>query len=176
MVDDQNGWITVGNSSSGGGNGLGYIYRTDDGGVSWIQEWVTPWPRGWVGDIARHPSGQLWVCGAHSTVLRGGSLTGVGEFGPLAAGITFYPAAPNPMQHRTELSYFLQSPGRVDLTIYNVQGQLMKRLVAESQTEGSHSLIWNGDGSGGLPLPSGVYFAHLRTPEGSRTQRMVLLH
>ena len=53
MVDDQNGWITVGNSSSGGGNGLGYIYRTDDGGVSWIQEWVTPWPRGWVALLFR---------------------------------------------------------------------------------------------------------------------------
>ena len=79
MESDLVGWLTAGNDTSWGNNGLGYIYKTEDGGVNWTQEWVTPWPRGWVSDISRQPGGPLWVCGAHSTLLVYASLPCVGD-------------------------------------------------------------------------------------------------
>ena len=40
---------------------------------------------------------------------------------------------------------------------------------------GYHTLLWNGASAAGRPVPSGVYFYRLTTPERSLTHRLVLL-
>jgi photosystem II stability/assembly factor-like uncharacterized protein len=178
MSDALTGWLTVGNSAGGGSNGLGYIYRTEDGGVTWMLEWTTPWPRGWVGDISVQPGGALWVCGAHSTLLVKGPPADVPPDSPGFADasnrVVFHAPQPNPIKDVAQLRYELPSAGRVRCDVYDVRGRRMKALLDEYQTAGSHTLVWRGDGSSGLRLPAGVYFARLESPSGVRTRQVLV--
>jgi hypothetical protein len=88
------------------------------------------------------------------------------------------PNYPNPFNPSTTITYNLPQSVHVDLSIYNVQGQCIQRLVDAYQTAGVYSVQWNGQFKG-TAAASGVYFARLNA-EGkqgaqSQVQRMVLL-
>ena len=85
---------------------------------------------------------------------------------------------PNPFNPSTTLRYNLAQAAQVDLSIYNVQGRCIQKLVDAYQTGGTYSVQWNGQVKG-MAVASGVYFARLNA-EGkqgaqSQVQRMVLL-
>jgi C1A family cysteine protease len=65
---------------------------------------------------------------------------------------------PNPFNPSTTITYSLSAPAKTTLSIVNLRGQLVSRLVDTEQMPGEYSVIWTtGD------LPSGVYFAVLST-------------
>ncbi|MBU8871678.1 MAG: PKD domain-containing protein [Gemmatimonadales bacterium] len=77
---------------------------------------------------------------------------------------------PNPFNPMTEISFTLKSVSNVRLTVYNLKGQVVEKLIDGSLAEGYHSRVWNG-----LKHPSGVYFYRLETPEFSETRKMIML-
>jgi hypothetical protein len=85
---------------------------------------------------------------------------------------------PNPFNPSTTIRYHLPQATHVDLSIYNIQGQCIQKLVDGYQTSGIHSIRWDGRTKGGTAA-SGVYFARLHADgiQGtqSKVQRMVLL-
>jgi len=88
------------------------------------------------------------------------------------------PNYPNPFNPSTTIKYHIPQSVHVDLSIYNVQGQCIQRLVDAYQTAGVYSVQWNGQFKGAAAA-SGVYFARLNT-EGkqgvqSQVQRMLLI-
>ena len=94
------------------------------------------------------------------------------------ATVTFLPlgymeikASPNPFNPSTELTYTLPSSREATLTIYDIAGREVVRLIEGQQSPGEHSIIWDaGD------MPSGIYFARLSTANGqSQTQKLVLM-
>ena len=177
MQDESTGWLLVGNASGGasGEDGRGFIYKTEDGGVSWTEEWAAPYVRGTLYDLTQHPtSGSLWVCGAHNTLLLNGDLAAVDGDDLAANAFTFHPAAPNPIAAQTRFSYELAEPGWVKLAVYDVQGRLMRTLVDGRQTATRHEIVWNGEGEGGRRLPGDIYFVRLLTERGSQTRRILL--
>jgi len=72
---------------------------------------------------------------------------------------------PNPFNSQTTISYYLADigyqPAEVQLYIYNIAGQLVRRLVDSRQYPGRYIITWEGLGEGGEVLSSGVYFARL---------------
>lgn len=80
------------------------------------------------------------------------------------------PAAPNPFNPVTRLSFFVDSPQRVHLAVYDVTGRLIDVLVDRTVESGEHSFQWEARG-----LASGVYFYRLKTAKESFTRRMILL-
>jgi len=85
---------------------------------------------------------------------------------------------PNPFNPSTTLRYSLAQAAYVDLSIYNVQGQCIQKLVDAYQIGGTYSVQWNGQVQGKAAV-SGIYFARFNA-EGkqgaqSQVQRMVLL-
>jgi len=86
-----------------------------------------------------------------------------------------YPAAPNPFNPQTTLKYSLREAGMVDLAVYNIKGELVKRLVSGQVEAGDHEFIWNGRDRRGASLASGVYFARFVSGKVTMTQRLVLL-
>ena len=59
---------------------------------------------------------------------------------------------PNPFSTSTTLEYDLATPGDVQFTIYNIQGQIVFRMQ-EKQDIGKQQVQWNAEG-----LPAGMYY------------------
>jgi flagellar hook assembly protein FlgD len=61
----------------------------------------------------------------------------------------------------------------VDLSVYDVQGRLMRRLVHGSQPPGRKLADWDGRDQAGQPVASGIYMIRLQI--GSQRLRATLL-
>ncbi|MGD8395605.1 MAG: FG-GAP-like repeat-containing protein, partial [Candidatus Eiseniibacteriota bacterium] len=83
-------------------------------------------------------------------------------------------AAPNPMNPRTRLVYVLPVATRVHLSVYDVQGRLLRVLVDEVQEAGRHTVAWDGRREHGDTVSSGVYFARLEAGEQTLSHKLVV--
>lgn len=83
-------------------------------------------------------------------------------------------AGPNPGSSQTSIRFALRSPGQVQLALYDVAGRLVRELFGGPLPAGDHSLTWDGRTADGHAAAPGVYFAHLSTPEGKGTARVVV--
>lgn len=65
----------------------------------------------------------------------------------------------------------MPADGYTTLKVYNAIGELVSELINENQTAGRHQLNFNAN-----TLPSGIYFAELRTDDDSVQRiKMILL-
>lgn len=87
-----------------------------------------------------------------------------------AGMVALYPAVPNPFNPVTRIRYDLASAGFVRLTVFDVAGRVVERLVSENQSAGEHTIEWNAHGA-----PSGIYFYRLEVGAFSETHKLVLL-
>lgn len=76
---------------------------------------------------------------------------------------------PNPFRNRTQVKYRLQESSRVQISFYNLKGQLVHREVRDEQ-KGEHILNWQAK-----DLPSGIYLMQLTTDRGSDSQRITII-
>ncbi|MCB1151437.1 hypothetical protein KDK88_07790 [bacterium] len=84
-------------------------------------------------------------------------------------------AAPNPFNPRTVLAWSQALPGRVRLTVHDLGGRAVARLVDGPRAAGEHRVTWNGAGDDGRALPSGRYLAVLETADGRSVRALALL-
>ena len=82
---------------------------------------------------------------------------------------------PNPFNPITELRYQLPEASEVRLSVYNLLGQEVQRLVDGKMAAGVHSAQWDGRDDSGRPLASGVYLCRFRAGDFTQTKRIVLL-
>ncbi|MBI5170105.1 MAG: S8 family serine peptidase [Candidatus Eisenbacteria bacterium] len=83
-------------------------------------------------------------------------------------------AYPNPSSSGARLSFTTATRQRVNLSLYDVGGRRVRTLQDGEVEAGVHSLDWDGDDSAGHALASGLYFARLITPAGTRSIRLVV--
>lgn len=103
-----------------------------------------------------------------------GEVTGVDDGPPAAAGARLA-GWPNPFNPRTTVRFDLPRDGRVELAVYDLQGRRVRTLLAGNAAAGPHEVLWQGDDDAGRALPSGVYLARLRGPEGTSAERKLTL-
>lgn len=82
---------------------------------------------------------------------------------------------PNPFNPETVISFDLPSPGKVTLTVFNMLGEEVKRIVDKHLPAGRHQAGFNGKDDTGKTLPSGVYFYSLKSEDFTATRKMLLL-
>ncbi len=88
---------------------------------------------------------------------------------------------PNPFNPTTTIAYFLPEASTVRLSIYNVIGQEVARLVDGEVGQGLQSVLWNASNNSGSLLPSGIYFYRIHATsltsgkEFDATSRMTLM-
>jgi len=92
-----------------------------------------------------------------------------------ANGAILYGNVPNPFNPTTAISFSINEPGHVDLSIYNVKGEKVRTLVNENLNADTHSYVWNGMDDEGRSTASGVYFYKMRTGSYTATKKMVLM-
>ena len=87
---------------------------------------------------------------------------------------------PNPFNPETWIPYQLSEPAEVTLTIYDINGQLVRRLVLRHQAAGmyrsrSRAVYWDGRNQLSESVASGLYFYTLTAGEFTATRRMLIL-
>jgi len=82
---------------------------------------------------------------------------------------------PNPFNPTTTISFSLPEEQKIDLTIYNIKGQRVKRLINGQLTSGQHSMIWDGKDTNGKSVSTGIYFYRLKTGKKEMSRKMLLL-
>jgi hypothetical protein len=82
--------------------------------------------------------------------------------------------APNPFQGSTTIEFSLEKSMPVQLSIYDVQGRLVRTLVRNEAAAGTNRVEWNGLDNAGRTVPSGSYGYVLQTPQGEMARRLVL--
>lgn len=83
---------------------------------------------------------------------------------------------PNPFNPLTAIRYEIAHPTSVSLRVYDLQGHLVRVLVAaEAQAGGRYEALWDGRDSRGGTVAAGVYLYRLVTDDyvGSRRTTLV---
>lgn len=79
-------------------------------------------------------------------------------------------AYPNPFNPSTTIQYDVPEETYVRLTVFDVLGREVARLVDGQRNEGRYSVTFDASG-----LKSGMYFYRLETPAFRQTKRFILL-
>ena len=82
---------------------------------------------------------------------------------------------PNPFNPSTVINYQLSMNSQVNLSIYNLAGQLVRTLAQGQQSAGTHSLVWDATDDAGRRVPSGVYVYRLRAGDFESARKLLLL-
>ena len=87
---------------------------------------------------------------------------------------------PNPFNPETWIPYQLAKPAEITLTIYDMNGQLVRRLAVGHQAAGmyrsrSRAAYWDGRNQLGESVASGLYFYTLTGDDFTATRRMLIL-
>jgi hypothetical protein len=116
-----------------------------------------------------------------ATDLRNGTLA----FGDIALSrvpvrTSLLPNYPNPSNPETWIPFELSERSDVTVTIYDVQGSVVRRLELGSRAAGTHRTTaraahWDGRNDEGETVGSGVYFAKMKAGDTRRTQRLVIM-
>ncbi|MCA9732306.1 T9SS type A sorting domain-containing protein [candidate division KSB1 bacterium] len=88
---------------------------------------------------------------------------------------------PNPfrpgfsLSEGTRIPFELQANSQVDVNIYNITGQLIKTVSADTYQPGRHEVLWDGRNETGMLAPSGTYLIRLRSNDQiiSKTMQVV---
>ena len=77
---------------------------------------------------------------------------------------------PNPFNAITNIPYQLPASSAVLLTIYNLRGYEVLRLLDRAQPAGYHQITWNA-----ANMASGIYFYRIQAGDFVQTRKMFLL-
>ncbi len=82
---------------------------------------------------------------------------------------------PNPFNPITTLRYDLPENSFVNVTIYDMLGREVKRLVNGEQASGYYQIVWDGTDNYGEKVSAGVYLYRIQASDFVQTKKMVLL-
>ena len=83
---------------------------------------------------------------------------------------------PNPFNPTTTISFAVaQTSLFVNIEVFNIKGQKVKKLANEILPAGNHTVVWNGEDENGKSVSSGVYFYKMKNGNYLSSKKMILL-
>jgi hypothetical protein len=73
--------------------------------------------------------------------------------------------APNPFSGVATLRWGLRVSGPVELSVFDVKGRRLRRLVSGEKPAGHRVIVWDGRDENGLAVSNGLYLVRLRTQD-----------
>jgi hypothetical protein len=147
------------------------LFRFDAGGGIWTQL-VTVVDASANTATATTSSFSVWGLGSATP-------TGIemeNEAKALPNSFAIHHATPNPFNPSTIIAYEVPEQTHISLTIYNLHGQEVVRLMDQAQAAGRYEVVWHGVNSRGAGVASGVYLYRIVSGSGyTETKRMTLL-
>ncbi len=102
-------------------------------------------------------------------------LAGLIRTDPLPSTVVLHQNFPNPLFNHTRIRFELPSRLPVDLTLFDLTGRAVVVMIKDSLNEGRHEYAWDGRGSTGEAVASGVYFLRLRAGSTDRVRKVVIV-
>jgi hypothetical protein len=81
-----------------------------------------------------------------------------------------FDAIPNPSQTKTNISFYVAEPQRVNISVYNVVGELVEVLANSVYNPGTHQLEMHVSN-----IEAGSYFYTMRAGEFEKTKQLIIL-
>ena len=143
----------------------------------------TPPARCYADDQNSYASNEIAINWNSPLVFVAGYFSGVknaegvkNESGSIPDNIKIEQNYPNPFNPSTVITYRIPKTSKVKLTIYDSLGQQITVLLNDLvEAPGTHRVIWNGENTHGIKMPSGVYFYQLTADNTTLTKKMVML-
>ncbi len=83
---------------------------------------------------------------------------------------------PNPFNPETTIEFSMKNYARAELKVYNIRGQMVRKVLDEQFAPGRHSVVWDGTDGRGKHVATGVYFYQLKVDgKVAGTRKMLLL-
>ena len=100
------------------------------------------------------------------------SMSGVGD---ILSRVMLHSATPNPFNPQTTISFTVNFPQAVEVSVYDVSGDRIAVLADNYFTEGNHQVPWDGTDSAGQAVSSGIYFVRLGTETETEVAKVMLV-
>lgn len=108
-------------------------------------------------------------------LMESSGITDPRDVASLVKAVHLFQNQPNPFSPETRIAFDLPTAGPVELTIYSVNGRVIRRLLKDARDIGPQSVRWDGRDDAGLKVGSGTYFYKLVAPGVDESRRMILL-
>jgi hypothetical protein len=82
---------------------------------------------------------------------------------------------PNPFNPTTQIKFDLPKAATVELSVYDILGREVRRLVNERYNAGSYTVTWDGRNNRGSQVATGMYVYRLRAGSFVSTKKMLML-
>ena len=82
---------------------------------------------------------------------------------------------PNPFNVETTIRYQIPEESPVRITIYNMLGHEVRRLVDEAKVAGYYEIKWDGCGNRGEVVGSGIYIIYMRAGSYSQAKKVLVV-
>jgi hypothetical protein len=82
---------------------------------------------------------------------------------------------PNPFNAITMICFQLAEDSKIDLTIYNMAGEVIRHVETGNREAGSYTFSWDGMNESGQRVASGIYFCRLKADHFSDIKKMILI-
>jgi hypothetical protein len=89
---------------------------------------------------------------------------------PIIGNFQLFQNYPNPFNPTTTIPYQITKTSFAKLSIYDINGRLVKKLVSEQQNTGFYKVEWNAD-----KVVSGIYFYRIEAGEYSRVKKCLVV-
>lgn len=80
---------------------------------------------------------------------------------------------PNPFNPETTIRFQLKETSRVILSVYNLNGQLVRTLTNGELSSGAHNIRWNARDTQGNPVAGGIYLYKLQIENETAPMQLV---
>ncbi|HOJ04735.1 MAG TPA: YCF48-related protein [Bacteroidota bacterium] len=147
------------------------VYRSTDAGVTWLPDTVRPLEYRTIRAVTVAPNGKVWAVTEQGEILErvdGPTPTGVAGMLPLDLDVRLYPT-PLPAHTAATLRVELPAHERVTVDLLALDGRAIRILYDGVLDAGTHDVRL-----GTLALPSGMYFARLRTGGDLRVAKVLV--
>jgi len=101
--------------------------------------------------------------------------TGADELPEAVVPAALHQNRPNPFTSSTMISFSMNMEAPVVLSVYNIQGRLIRTIVNDVRGTGDHSVPWDGRDELGADVAAGVYLYRLTIDEYEDTGKMILV-
>lgn len=106
----------------------------------------------------------------------GNTPNGVSRVGSaLPAAFALHPAQPNPVSEQAVICYDLAARAQTRIEVYDVQGGLVRQLMAAAQGPGRYQVTWDRRDAREQLVAPGVYFCRMQAGDFQSSSKLLLV-